>query len=350
MKRGVRLIDIAAVAGVSKVTVSKVLNPGSCGNHTRVSDATAERIRTVAAELGYRPNLAARQLAGGWSRLIGVLIDAASSPGELLRTSYAEEVAAAHGYRFLVGQYRADLRNILAQLDDFAARGADGVILHANAFPDWSPEIVSAARKLRHAIYYDRPTADDGTLDYVEVDFADGTRQVVEHLWQRGRRRIVYFPIYTRPLHGKWPVRIARETGFREAMARHGCTIPENFADVRLFEHAPTIAEQLAFAKEFLAEHRPDAVVAANDEAAAVMLRALRELKIHCPEEVAVAGYDNLRLCEFVYPTLTTVDNRLPEVSRLIVESLIARIEGKILREQPVRLTCKPTLMIRETT
>ncbi len=349
MPNPVRLIDVARTAGVSKVTVSKVLQP-SAGNNTRVSEATAAKVRAAAEALGYRPNLAARQLAGGWSRLIGVLIDAESSPGELLRVSYAERVAGENGYRFVIGQCRSNFDNIRAYLDDFAARGADGVIIHSNAFPEFNREIIEHAKQLRHVIYYDRPVCDDGTLDFVHVRFGDGVRKLVDHLHERGRRRIVYFAPGVRRSFGKWASQQERENGFRAGMEAHGLPCPDGFADGLLFDVMPEVPELTGIAMEFLKQHRPDAVIARNDDAAAVMLRAVHKLGMHCPGDIAVAGYDNLKFAEYLEPELTTVDNRLSELSRLVVESLISRIEGRIPEDVPIRLFRSPELVIRRST
>lgn len=349
MSGPVRLIDVARVAGVSKVTVSKVLHP-SAGNNTRVSEATAAKVRAAAETLGYRPNLAARQLAGGWSRLIGVLIDAESSPGELLRVSYAERAAGENGYRFVVGQCRSNLENIRAYLDDFAARGTDGVIIHSNAFSEFNGEIIAYAQRLRHVIYYDRPVCDDGTLDFVHISFENGVRQLVDHLCGRGRRRIAYFAPGVRHSFGKWASQLEREHGFRSGMEAHGLPCPAEFFDGLLFDKMPEVPELTAIAMEFLKKHRPDAVIARNDDVAAVMLRAVHKLGMRCPDDVAVAGYDNLKFSEYLEPSLTTVDNRLPELSRLVVESLIARIEGKHSGAEPIRLHRNPLLIVREST
>lgn len=349
MSNPVRLIDIAQLAGVSKVTVSKVLNP-SPGNHTKVSEATAEKIRKVAESLNYRPNLAARQLAGGWSKLLGVLIDANSATGELQRVSFAARAAEQHGYRFVIGQCHNDLANIRAYLDDFASRGADGVIIHSNAFPGLNADILKAAAKLSHVIYYDQPICDDGTLDFVHVDFGSGVRQLVDHLYERGRRKIIYFAPYPRLPYGKHRSQREREQGFTEGMKAHGLPFDPDFAYRYLYDEMPPVPVLVEAAAQMIRAEHPDAVIARNDDYAAIVLRALWKLGMRCPDDVAVAGYDNLQFSEYLTPALTTVDNELAETSRLIVDTLIGRIERKLPPERPVRLYRSPKLIARETT
>ena len=345
----VRLIDIAAAAGVSKVTASKVLNPSS-GNHTKVSAATRERILNVASQLGYRVNIAASQLAGGRSRLLGVLIDAHTSPTEFQRVAYAEEAAGVQGYRIMVGQCKADLDNIRAYIDDFSGRGIDGVIIHSNSFPDMNREIVTYAKRIPHVIFYDRPLCDDGNCSYVNIDLAAGTHALVDHLAGQGRRKIVYFAPYERFLHGKYPSFLARERGFVEGMRAHGFAFDPDFARRYVFERRPAVPELIELAKSFIRREKPDAVLSRNDDIAAIVLRAMLEMGMKCPDDIAVAGYDNVSFCQYLYPSLTTVDNRLPELSRLVVDSLISRIEGTAEESGPIRLCWKPELIVREST
>ncbi|MBS1370488.1 MAG: LacI family DNA-binding transcriptional regulator [Lentisphaeria bacterium] len=343
----VRLSDIAAAAGVSKVTASKVLNPSS-GNNTKVSAATRERILNVASRLGYRVNIAASLLAGGRSRLLGVLIDAHTSPTEFQRVAYAEEAAGALGYRFMVGQCKADMENIRAYIDDFSGRGIDGVIIHSNSFPDMNREIVEYSKRIPHVLFYDRPLCDDGSCSYVNIDLAAGTRAVVDHLAAQGRRRIACFAPYERFRHGKYPSFLARERGYAEGMKAHGLAFDPAFAERYVFERRLPVPELIGLAKRFIREEKPDAILARNDDVAAVVLRAMLEMGMRCPDDIAVAGYDNVAFCQYLYPSLTTVDDRLAAVSEEAVRILAARIEDG--GGEPVRRTFTPELVVREST
>lgn len=349
MSNQVRLVDIAKLAGVSKVTVSKVLNP-SPGNRTNVSKATAIKINQIATKLNYRPNLAARQLAGGWSKMLGVLLDANSSPNEFQRVSYVVHAAEQYGYRLIIGECHNDLENIQAYLNDFASRGVDGVIIHSNSFPSLNADIVETARKLKQVIYYDQPVCDDNTLDFVHVDFGSGVGMLVEHMYSQGRRKIIYFAPYKYSPHGKFRSQIERERGFTEGMRKCGLKFDPDFASRFLYEKMPAPAEIIQIAMELIKRQKPDAIIARNDECACMILHALNKLGMRCPDDVAVAGYDNLPFSEYTIPPLTTVDNELAELSQIIVDNLIAKIEKKIPENQPVRIFRTPKLIIRETT
>ncbi len=349
MSNQVRLVDIAKLAGVSKVTVAKVLNP-SPGNRTNVSETTASRINQIAAELNYRPNLAARQLAGGWSKMLGILIDAGSSPNEFQRVSHSVRAAEQYGYRLTIGECHNDLKNIRAYLNDFASRGVDGVIIHANSFPSLNADIVKTAGQLKQVMYYDQPICDDGTLDFVHVDFGGGVRMLVEHMHMRGRRKIIYFAPYPRSPYGKFRSQSERERGFAEGMSACGLKFAPDFAGRFLYDRMPVPTEIIKLAMDLIRQDKPDAIIARNDECAAIVLHAINKLGMRCPDDIAVAGYDNLAFSEYTIPPLTTVDNELAELSKLVVDNLIAKIEKKIPVDQPVRIYRTPKLIIRETT
>lgn len=349
MATQVRLQEVAQAAGVSVVTASKVLSPNSTGNNTKVSAATSERIREIARQLGYRPNLAARQLAGGNSRLIGLLLYSQSSPMEFVRVAYVEEAAALRGYRVVICQCGAEQERVKFCLDDFAAHGVDGAILLANAYPDINGWIIEYARRLPHVVYYDQPLCDDGTCDYVEADLTAGVRQLVDHLYATGRRKILYFLPYPAFPHGKYPSMIARERGYIEGMNAHGLPYDADFAERFHFREMPDNAELVRLAAEYIRTERPDAIIARNDNFATAVLRALHELGIRCPEEVALAGYDNFEFTENLVPSLTTVDNRLPEISECAVGMLVERIEKRGPAGRRAELFT-PRLVIREST
>ena len=348
MRSPVRLIDIAAAVGVSKVTVSQALNP-SIRNNTKISEATRKRICDVAHKMGYRVNLTASRLAGGHSRLLGILIDAHSAVTEFTRVAYVEEAAAEAGYRLLVGQCNGDLNNIRAYIDDFASRGIDGIIIHSNSFPTLNRQILEYSQQLNHVIFYDRPLCDEGKCEFVELDLASGIEMLIDHLVAQGRRKITYFLPYPPFPFGKYPSYLAREKGYMEGMRKYALEFDPKFSEHYLCPREPSIPEIVKFAREMLLSEKPDAVIARNDTVAGAVLRAMQELGITCPGDVALAGYDNRDFCDFLYPSLTTVDNRLPEVSSCAVRILLDRINGTG-PETLCREYFLPKLIVREST
>ena len=345
----VRLIDIANAVGVSRISVSKVLLQTK-GNKTNVSPETATRILDVARQMGYRPNIAARQLAGVGNKLIGVLIDAHGLSIEYPRISFEEEVANSLGYRLVVCQCRPSMTEIRPYIDDFVSRGIDGVIIHAHAaYPLLREGLISAASAFKSVVYYDRPEGDAADLSYVDIDLAAGMRKLVSHISGSGRRKIVYFVPYKSFVAGKFRSFRERELGFREGMDAQGLPYDKDFAERYIFPIEPGLAQLRPLLKELILREKPEAIIARNDEIAAMTMRILQEMGVSVPDDIALAGFDNRPFCEYLNPSLTSVDNRLSLASKAAVEGLVGMLEGRH-EDSKFQTIIEPELVAREST
>ena len=132
-RSAVRLADIAREVGVSIVTVAKVVN-NTGGKNTRVSEKTAEKIRSCVKRMEYHPNMLARGLVGKSSDLIGVVLDSCAPPVYHERLSLMEKYAALHGYRFMIGQAHDDVEKLKSFAHTFQSYGAAGIICLAHAY------------------------------------------------------------------------------------------------------------------------------------------------------------------------------------------------------------------------
>ena len=343
----VRMVDIANIVGVSKVTVSKVLSQTS-GNNTKVKASTAQKILDVARQLSYQPNIAAKQLAGQGANLIGVLIDANSIFNEFPRVVYEEQAASARGYRVIVGQCHPELTDIQCYLDDFLSRGVDGIIMHAHVYPGMTEKIMDACRRFKHVVYYDKPAQAPDDLSCVDVNLEVGMRKLVRHIVETGRKKISYFVPYMRSVPGKPLSYIRRENGFRSAMAEAGLAYDEKFNERYISQIKPDINEMASMVKDLIEREKPEAIVSQNDNVAAVVLRTFQEMGIKCPDDIAVTGSDNRDFAEYLYPRLTTLDNKLALVSCSAVEMLISMIKGNKVHQR--QITIEPELIRRMST
>ncbi|GLF96256.1 LacI family DNA-binding transcriptional regulator [Streptomyces yaizuensis] len=303
--------DVARAAGVSQATVSLVLGAKWRG---RVSERTAESVREAARTLGYRPNLAARSLRSGRTRTALLVIPALTN--EFFARVWAGATAVADRHGFGVVIYPAPDVTGPAK-DPFASAGAalDGVIASSMA--------TSALSALRDSglplVMLDSDPADPAAA-HVNLDIADGVRQIVHHLTGLGHRNILHLASDV----DSWTFH-QRRHALRAALG----TVPG--ATVRTV-HAPfdVTAARHATEKGLTAGGpRPTAVVCDGDVLAAGACKAARRLGLRVPEDLSVTGFDDLALATAVEPELTTVALPAEQVGERGMRALLATLDGR---------------------
>ncbi|CAL9583136.1 LacI family DNA-binding transcriptional regulator [Streptomyces sp. enrichment culture] len=281
--------DVARAAGVSQAAVSLVLGEKWRG---RVSEATAQRVRDAAHDLGYRPNLAARNLRLGRTRTVLLVVPALTT--EFFAGVYtgAARVAAQHGFGVVL--YPSP-EGIGPARDPFASAQAalDGVIASSMA-----ADALSAIRgdQLPLVMLDSDPEAGPGAAT-VNLDIADGVRQVARHLLDLGHRRFLHLAADV----ASWTFEVrARELAARLAGAPG--------TSLRTVSSPISIRGAEAAAAAALAEgDRPTAVVCDDDQLAAGVYKAARRLGLAIPGDLSVTGLDDLALATAIDPELTTV-------------------------------------------
>ncbi|WP_338899191.1 LacI family DNA-binding transcriptional regulator [Streptomyces sp. TG1A-60] len=320
--------DVAQAAGVSQAAVSLVLGDKWRG---RVSETTAHRVREAARELGYRPNLAARNLRLGRTRTVLLVVPALTT--EFFAGVYtgAARVAERHGFGVVL--YPSP-EGIGPARDPFAsARAAlDGVIASSMA-----AEALTAIRgdQLPLVMLDSDPRGSLGAAT-VNLDIRDGVRQVAQHLLALGHRRFLHLaadvPSWTFDLR-------ARELAARVA------SVPDT--SLRTAAAPISIEGALAAAEAALGEPapgtRPTAVVCDDDKLAAGVYKAARRLALRVPEDVSVTGLDDLALATALDPELTTVRLDAERFGERGMEALLAVLEGRTPTEGdiPVELVVR---------
>ncbi|MGW7404510.1 LacI family DNA-binding transcriptional regulator [Streptomyces sp. NPDC054833] len=304
--------DVAQAAGVSQAAVSLVLGDKWRG---RVSEATAERVREAARELGYRPNLAARNLRLGRTRTVLLVVPALTT--EFFAGVYtgAARVAAQHGFGVVL--YPSP-EGIGPARDPFASAQAalDGVIASSMA-----ADALTAIRgdQLPLVMLDSDPEGSLGAAT-VNLDITDGVRQVADHLLGLGHRRFLHLAADI----ASWTF----EVRARELAARVG-TVPGT--DVRTI-HAPiSIEGALAATEAALAQPgpRPTALVCDDDKLAAGAYKALRRRGLRIPDDISVTGLDDLALATAIDPELTTVRLDAETFGERGMQALLAVLEGR---------------------
>ncbi|MBN2641301.1 MAG: LacI family DNA-binding transcriptional regulator [Victivallales bacterium] len=336
----IRLKDIAERAGVSRVAVGKVLlDSGS--DRIRVSEKTAALIRKVADELNYQPNFSAQFLAGKRSHTIGAIIDTFAATVSYRRLAFLETAFAKQGYMLIVGQAHNSPEKLIEYMRSFASRGVDGFVCLAHNYPEHREQLADIFSLMPNSVFIEKPAFDE--FNSIVPDRHDGMAQIIKYLCDCGRKRIAVAMSNT--CH---PIPATRLKSSRKFLMDYGLfdkdlLFKTKQEPVDLDEFALRVVETL------VVEKNADAIIAANDIEAAKILNVLTSKGVIVPDDVAIVGYDNLDLCEFTSPPLTSVDQNDKLIAQAAADIVLYLINGRNQDSSTVR-KIKPKLIIRRST
>ncbi|MFJ8733138.1 LacI family DNA-binding transcriptional regulator [Streptomyces bauhiniae] len=304
--------DVARAAGVSQAAVSLVLGDKWRG---RVSETTAQRVRQAATDLGYRPNLAARNLRLGRTRTVLLVVPALTT--EFFAGVYtgAARVAAAHGFGVVL--YPSP-EGVGPARDPFASAQAalDGVIASSMA----ADALTAISGDQLPLVMLDSDPAGSLGAATVNLDITDGVRQVTDHLLGLGHRHLLHLaadvPSWTFRIRARELAdRLATTPGTRLTTARAPITIDAARAATEAALTAPGA--------------RPTAVVCDDDKLAAGAYKAARRLGLRIPDDLSVTGLDDLALATALDPELTTVRLDAELFGERGMQALLAVLDGR---------------------
>jgi DNA-binding LacI/PurR family transcriptional regulator len=322
------MTDVARLAGVSHQTVSRVLN-----DHPNVREQTRLRVRVAIAELGYRPNRAARALVTGRSQVIGMVTLNSTLYGPSMLLAAFEQVAGEAGFAVSVASVgRLDRTSIAGAVERHLGQQVAGLVVIA--------PVASAGEALDH-MPPDLPLVTvDGDPQrshaLVTVDQVAGARAATRLLLDAGHRTVWHV---AGP--ADWYDAAGRIDGWRQALTEAGAEIPP-----------PVPADWSAaagYAAGQMLARMPEvtAVFAANDPLALGLLRALHERGRRVPQEVSVVGFDDVPEAAYFIPPLTTVRPDFEAVARAGLDLLLAQVSGDA--GGPGRVVLEPALVIRDS-
>jgi DNA-binding LacI/PurR family transcriptional regulator len=328
------MVDVARVAGVSQKSVSNVL-----GGYEPVSPELRAKVERAVALLGYVPNSAARTLRTGRTGVIALAVPNLSSPYFAELASHLTDAAEERGFTILIDETDGD-----EEREALIARGLrhdviDGLVLSPLAMDPAG--IAAAARDLPMVLLGERELPP--SVDHVAIDNVAAAREATHHLLGLGRRRIA---TVGGPLDDVTSTGSLRLRGYRAALAdagirEEGPVVPTR----RLQRHhgAEAVAQLLDAARP------PDAVFCFSDTLAFGVLHGLRMRGVRVPDDIAVAGFDDVTEAAYSNPTLTTVHLDRRRIARAALDVLVERLEGT--RTQPAgRLVVDHWLVVREST
>ena len=336
-QRRVTSKDVAERAGVSRTTVSFVLNdvPG-----VRIREETRQKVLRAARELDYYPNAAARSLASRKTRRIGLVL--CQSPERVFVDAFLPEVLRGLGDVAQAQRFRVLLQSVesVAQPDAYAhlvgEKQIDGIILSG---PRSDDSQLLALRKEGFPVVL-LGQLEGSEVPFVDVDSVGGAKLAVEHLIEDGHERIGLItnapPQYTASAQ--------RERGYRQALEEHGLTYDRGLVRYGDFNEE---SGRHAMSEFLEVLPLPTAVFAASDLVAFGAMEAAKAQGLKIPRDLALVGFDDIPLARYVDPPLTTV--RLPayELGARAAQMLIKIIEHENVEEPQVFL--RTELVIRDS-
>lgn len=341
--------EIAKLAGVSRSTVSRVIN-----NYTNVTPETREKVNKIIKKYGYVPHAPARTLAGKNSKIIGVFI-ANIRPGseefKVYQNVYISPFEAAiidysdkSGYNvlILVINNNDDFKKIRELFNSRVLSG--GIFLGAN---NNSTEIFKLIRNGYKILVIDQEKSKEVTADkyiIVNSDNYTGAYKATKHLIDYGHKKIAHICGDMNKYSG-----FKRLEGYVKAMEEAGLPVKEgyivygDFTENGGFECADKLLKGMD-----KKTNCPTAIFSSNDSMAIGAIRAIRKMGYKIPEDISIIGYDDIRIASYISPALTTVRNSISKMASIATESLINFIENDI--NSPEYYTVPSELVMREST
>ena len=329
MKRQVTLRDVAAEAGVSSQTVSRVVN-----GKPEVSEATRRRVWDAVRRLGYRPNSIARSLASQRTYSLGLITWSVNDAFRSAVIMGAQREALLRGYVFLLSVTEGSREELHRVCNLMLERQVDGLLLLAPA--TLPPEPLDCEQPIVSLAY---PLSGPRVLN-VDVDNVDGAYQAVSYLVGLGHRRI---GMIAGPMG--WKATEERIEGARRALAGCGQNLGDSWV---IHSEDWTLEAGHGAARELLARHGDlSAFFCHNDWLALGALRALYERGLSVPEDVSIIGYDDLPMCLYMTPSLSSVWQPRTGLGQLLAQLLIDAVEHGARAQHDV--VVKASLVVRES-
>ena len=329
--------DIAALAGVSQSTVSRVLN--DVATRVPITDETRTRVHDAARQLGYRPNPLARGLRGAATMLLGAVVRDITDPFFAGAIEALSEEARSRGYNLVLGHAHGRADEAIALTTVLETRHCDAILLlgdmqdQPRLLKDLRDSIVPVVALWQGSSPLDVPT--------VDVDNRAGVQTALEHLVELGHSRIAF--VSARLLGD---IR-EREAAFVEFMHDHFGGVPDGY--IRQVPNTPTGGESAA--RNLLGlSPAPTAIVTSTDTLAIGVLHEIHSLGRTVPADVSVVGFDDILFAGHTIPALTTL--RMP-TAEIVREGMHLAVDAARDPRQPREPTVKvfaPSLIVRQST
>lgn len=326
-KRSVTLADVAKMAGVAMMTVSRYLN-----GHPNVTAKTAHKIQSAIDTLRYRPNLAARMLMGQPSGVIGLIVPNLANPFFSSIAHSVQQTAYRRGYLVWIAATNDQAKTDLELIEKMRDHHVDGILLTASPRAVLKPSILGNVP----LVAIDRP-ATGVSIDFVTIDDRSAAREAVNHLIAHGYKRIACLGLVSE-IHSIQE----RISGYQDAMHAHNLT-PLPYVEC---EDLPSTLR--AIRKAMSGRSHVQAIFPVNSWASILALEAMLTLRYSIPRDVAFLSYGELPLGHIFQPSISAVSQPTSELGERATEFLLDRITSK----KPgtgIRMSIPATLVLRHS-
>jgi DNA-binding LacI/PurR family transcriptional regulator len=320
--------EVARLAGVSQSAVSRVFTPGAS-----VSAKTMEKVRAAAEELGYRPNVLARSLITGRTRIIGLVVAYLENQFYPMALELLSRALQARGYHILVFMAENSTERVAQVMSELLDYQVDGIITASVAM---SNDLTTRCDGAGIPVVMFNRGQDDARLSEVTSDNVNGARRAAEFLINGGHKRIAHVMGWQGSSTGR-----DRAEGFKQAMQAAGLQPFDMVDGTYSREKAAAVTRELCQGPE-----RPDAIFVGNDHMAFAVMDTLRhELGLRVPQDVSVVGYDDVPMAAWPAYGLTTIRQPVNRMVEATVAALLNQIEGG--SSAPTKVKINGPLMVR---
>ncbi|HSP87494.1 MAG TPA: LacI family DNA-binding transcriptional regulator [Ignavibacteriaceae bacterium] len=327
--------NIASELKLSASTVSRALN-----DHPDIHIQTKKLVKKVAGELGYNPNIIARNLKSSRSKQIGVIVPEIRHDFFANAISGIEEVAYQNGYTIVIAQSNEEQEREIINLNSMYLHRVAGVIASISQTTTSNNHFKLLLDRGVKMVFFDRVFYDLNT-PRVYIDDLKSSYKVVEYLITKGYKKIVHFA-------GPQTLEICknRKLGYEKALR------DLNYTDeLVILEGGMHENDGYRLVDDLLARNiNSCAIFAVNDPVAVGAIKRLKELHIDIPQQIGIAGFSNNPITEMISPSLTTVDQHSFEMGRKAAEILINNIENPDITNFNIDIKLDTSLIVREST
>jgi LacI family transcriptional regulator len=310
----VTIYDVAKALNISPSTVSRALK-----DHPHIKKETKKRIREVSAEMGYRKNKFASNLRLKHTNTIGVVVPKLNSYFMAAVLAGIEKITSENGYGLIISQSQESWRKEISCVSTLFNSRVDGILVSLAFDTKNMDHFKILLNKDIPIVFFDRVAECHGCISIVIDNYKAGY-EATAHLIEQGCKRI--FHLGGNMLRNVYSERLR---GYKQALADHNIEFNPELVEINDMSNQAGIET----ARKILRmKHRPDGIFTSNDTTAVAIIVELEKAGVKIPEEIAVAGFNNEPVSQFIQPNLTTIDYPAREIGEIAASSLINKLKN----------------------